>query len=85
MVFLIHSSLSQDQRFANKTGAIRHMAGDTCSVFIYSERETIPVGMNLLDVVPPIKKDRVSTYFLNCIIEKNPATEVLQEQEENIK
>eukprot|EP00112_Aurelia_sp_Birch-Aquarium-sp1_P010415 Seg2223.3 transcript_id=Seg2223.3/GoldUCD/mRNA.D3Y31 product="hypothetical protein" protein_id=Seg2223.3/GoldUCD/D3Y31 len=35
------------------------MVGDTCSVFIYSERETIPVRMNLLDVVPPCKKDRI--------------------------
>ena len=53
----------QDQRFANKEGAVRHVTGDTCSVFIYSERDTIPVRVNCLELVTPAKKDRVWTFL----------------------
>ncbi len=57
---MISFSVSQDQRFANKEGVIRHVGGETCSVFVYSERDTIPVKINLLEFVTPAKKDRVS-------------------------
>jgi len=49
----------EDQKFANKEGVIRQISGDTCSVFMYSERDTIPVNINSFEIVRPLKKDKV--------------------------